>query len=102
MVTVRIKNDEDSIEVRAAGHALFDKKGTDIVCASISVLLESWYLSEKELCGADIKLDQAPGRLDAKISNYKGEQLLLFKSLVLSLKALENQYPQNLRIDMED
>lgn len=90
------------IEVKAGGHALFDKKGSDIVCASISVLIQSWLLSEKELCGADIEEDEMPGKLTVKIRNYSPGELLLYKSLVLSLKTIENQYPGNIRIEMED
>lgn len=102
MITVSFNNSKDFIEVRALGHSLFDKKGKDIVCASVSVLLQSWCLSESELCGAVIEKEQAPGQFRAKIKDCKTGEMLLFKSLVLSLLTLEHQYPENIRIEMED
>jgi len=102
MITVSFNKGADFIEVRALGHALFDKKGSDIVCASVSVLIQSWYLSERELCGADVEIDQEQGIFRVKVKNCDAGELLLYKSLVLSLKTLESQYPENIRIEMED
>ena len=102
MVKVSFESDSINIVVRASGHALFDKKGSDIVCASISVLIQSWYMSEKELCGADTRMEQTKDNLVVKVNNYGQEELLLFKSLVLSLYTLENQYPEYIRIEMEE
>ncbi len=102
MITVSFNNSKDFIEVRAIGHSLFDKKGKDIVCASVSVLIQSWCLSESELCGAFIEKEQTPGKFRAKIKDCTTGVMLLYKSLVLNLLTLENQYPENIRIEMED
>jgi hypothetical protein len=102
MISVSFKKDKNELEVGANGHALFDKKGRDIVCASVSVLIQSWCLSEKELCRADIDIVRDYGSIRAKIKNYDQDELLLYKSLLLNLKALERQYPRNIKINAEE
>ncbi len=90
------------MEVHAQGHALFDKKGKDIVCASASVLLENWCLSEKELCRTKIEMIREKGFLKARIVDGNKEDLLLFKSLALGIMALAEQYPENIKVIVED
>ncbi len=102
MISISLKKGKNDLLVSASGHALFDKKGSDIICASVSALIQSWCLSEKEICLADITIDRDSGSLKAKIKKYKTEELLLYKSLVLSLAALEEQYPGYIKIEMED
>ncbi len=102
MISVKLKKSKEILEVHAEGHALFDKKGKDIVCASASVLIESWCLSEKELCLAEIEINRKSGRLEAEVHHSKEADVLLFKSLALSLLTLEKQYPENIIVIVED
>jgi uncharacterized protein YsxB (DUF464 family) len=102
MISISFKKGKNNLEIKAAGHALFNKKGSDVVCASVSTLIQSWCLSEKEICRADIETGQKGGSLQAKVINYRPEDLLLYKSLVLSLRTLERQYPGYIKIDLED
>ncbi len=102
MINIILRIFENDLAVEAEGHALFDKRGRDIVCSSVSILLESWYLSEKELCEADIKLLKNSGFFKAELFEFDEKEKLLFDSLVLSLLVLENQYKENIKVSVED
>lgn len=103
-----ILDDHGFKQVIANGHALFDTKGKDIVCASISTLLQSWIiglryalpLQEK----TQITMQKKEGFLQfgvisKALSPKECEQILLiFKVFYLSLKEIEKDYPQSIRI----
>jgi uncharacterized protein YsxB (DUF464 family) len=103
MVLVSLIQGKGDLEVEASGHALFDKKNKDIVCSAVSILLENWLLSEKALCNARAeKIVRESGSFHCGINGYNGDQLLLFRSLSLGLMKIEEQYPNNIKVTMED
>lgn len=101
MVTVRIKITDKAVKIDAKGHALFDKKGRDIVCAAVSTLLQSWFLSEKELCEASVEAKQDKS-FSAVMTNYGEKERLLLDSLILSLNVLRNQYAEHIKVTVEE
>lgn len=69
---ISILFDDENLEVKADGHAKYAVKGYDIVCASVSCLIENYEVYEK---------------------NKEVYDFLKF-----SLKNLEESYPSNIRI----
>ena len=102
MITIKITEKSDYLRVEAEGHSLFEKKGKDIVCASVSVLLQSWYLWEKELAGVDMKVELRSGYFNAILTCLNEKVLLFFYALKLSLKIMEAQYPENIKLLREE
>jgi len=101
MIKIFFRKKEDFYEVEATGHSLFDKKNKDVVCAAVSVLLQSWYFSTKELCSEKISHKQGNGFFYSGFSSVKDCVLILLNSLMFSLLMLEKQYPNNICVSME-
>ena len=102
MISVALWTSSERIAVQAEGHALFAPKGADIVCASVSVLLQGWVLGEKEICQSPIEIRRDGDFFFAEIMGFKDKDFLLFKSLSLSLIMLSRQYPENLKVSVEE
>ncbi|MGC8765423.1 MAG: ribosomal-processing cysteine protease Prp [Brevinematia bacterium] len=101
MINIVIEKKE-GIKIKAEGHSLFEEKGKDIVCASVSVLLQMWLIGMKEIAKANVDFVKNSGFLSATVDrlNEKGE--VLFDNLVLSLGILEHQYPERIRLILEE
>ena len=97
MIDIKI-NIRQNIEIEARGHSLFDSKGKDIVCASVSVLLQSFVLSIKELTESELTEEREEGYLRVNVKNHLGDTALLFNSLILSLNVIANEYPHNVKL----
>lgn len=105
MINVEVEYRPDRIRFRATGHALFAKssRNYDLVCCAVSTLIQNWHLSLTELCR--VKVDavetENPGHFEI-ITDNNPEAELLFRSLMFGLANLQAQYPQNIKILMED
>lgn len=89
----------------SSGHALFAKKGSDIVCAAITTLLRTVLLVLQEEKNLEIEvLPLKRGELSFKINNADNKDflnILQFAYIFLKkgLESIENDYPKHLRID---
>lgn len=101
MVTVSIRCGSD-IEVTASGHADAGLKGQDLVCCSVSVLLQNWEAALKALCSATVNSEKKSGRLCVKITGAGHDETLLTRSLQVGLIILEREYPEKIKISVED
>lgn len=107
MVTVRFRLDPEAVIVEAKGHALFDARGKDVVCAAVSTLLQSWLIGVKELCQASVEAEQGQdgsggGNFTARMTGYGVKEKLLLDNLILSLKVLQNQYGEHIKVTVEE
>ena len=87
-----------NIDIEARGHSLFDVKGKDIICASVSVLLQSYVLSIKELTDSELTEEKDEGYLRVSVKNHLGDAMLLFNSLILSLNVIAREHPENVKL----
>ncbi len=101
MITVSILSTGNGFSVEADGHALFDKKGQDLVCCSVSTLLQSWLTACQKLAKVETEYRIKSGHLKAN-TGMSVETVILTQSLVLNLGILQNQYPENLKVSSED
>lgn len=102
MIRIIFRESEQAVCVTASGHALFDKKGKDIVCASVSVLLQNWANSEKEIAGAEIDTKINENGFESVLKKDGADSSVLFQSLVLGLTVLSIQYQDHIKLIWED
>lgn len=98
MIKVNITVSDDTYDISAEGHALFNP-GNDIVCSAVSALFYAFagYLhNDSKVRRADIHLDSG----DAKIK-AKGDIKQAFDVFIIGLLQIEKAYPDNLKIKME-
>ncbi len=101
MIKIKI-NKNDNLFIEAMGHALFDEKGKDIVCAAVSTLLQSWLIGIDELCKVLSEVEKKSGHMKVRIFELNEKVELLTQNLVLSLKVLENQYKEIIKVELEE
>jgi|GEM_PF-1890818 hypothetical protein len=100
MIIIRI--DETSHRVVAQGHALFAPKGSDVVCAAVSIVLQSWVVGCRILCKQDVSVVQREGVWEASLADAREEAILLWKNMILTLDILSRQYPENIQLQWEE
>lgn len=93
----------DIVKVELDGHTGYAKSGQDIVCAAVSSVVFSTFNGIEKVVGTAVGYEQADGYLlvvlpeDIKTEKRKNINILL-ESMVLFLKDLEVQYPDNIQI----
>ena len=106
MITININIDENNIInfVKISGHAGFDKKGSDIVCASVSILVYSIHLSLKKLPDLSFDFFDRTNEILLLVENYQDNILGELKGISLyfisGLKLLERDYNKYITIDL--
>lgn len=80
------------------GHAQYAPWGKDIVCSAVSALSIACINAIKQLTHATALFKDEDDYLELDIVRPTKESNLLTESLYLSLKSIEEQYPQNLTI----
>ncbi|MFT8882644.1 MAG: ribosomal-processing cysteine protease Prp [Liquorilactobacillus hordei] len=79
--------------IRSKGHAGYAKKGNDIVCAAVSVLLEH---TMQNLTSVRVSDDGV--NYSATIFNVDEGDKRLIRALGNTLASIANQYPNNLKL----
>lgn len=97
MVQVSIYTNADRIYTgfKVLGHAGFAERGQDIVCSAVSVLVINTINSIEQFTSDRFSLntDEEIGLIDFNMNSpISGEAILLLKSLVLGLEAIEQNY----------
>lgn len=88
--------------VTTCGHCGYSKKGTDIVCAAVSSLIQTLEIglsTVAQISSLDMSynLDNITRTAKWSPSDYEKVSLLV-DSIRLALKAIEAKYPKNLKI----
>lgn len=100
MVKIVVKRNNDVIEnIKINGHALFDVKGKDIVCASISSMLIVTVNAILEFDKNSIKVEEK----EFSLTNLKKDEITnkLLNNLVNHFKELELKYNENIQVKEE-
>jgi len=98
MIKVNVKTNHLSIK----GHANFDEYGKDIVCASVSSIVTTSVNDMKTVNEKSISYADDGNEIIIQLTEYDELVLKLFKNLVLLLKNLAEDYPQNIKIESEE
>lgn len=86
---------KDVIGYEISGHAHFATKGSDIVCAAVSVLSQA---VTNELTNA--VLSDGDG-ISVSLIEPSEKNKVLCEMLMRSLRQVEDQYPENLKVYIE-
>ena len=95
MIVLTLNEFEDYYYVKAVGHS--GNKNESIICASISVLLETWRLTEIALQSTPITVGD--GILEASVMKTPISQIL-FTQLCIGSQALQKQYPSEISLNI--
>lgn len=86
---------------RILGHANYDVKGKDIVCASVSILSQSTILGLVDILKLDCDTCKVSGNLQCYIKEPTKESEVLMDTFRYTIKMLANQYPKYISIEEE-
>lgn len=97
MINISIFKNADGIYTgfRSSGHAGFDDKGKDIVCAAVSVLVINTINSIEALTSDkfDLNVDEENGFIEFRIlTQISKESILLLKSFILGIQGIVKDY----------
>lgn len=96
------------IQIKVSGHAGFDKKNNDIVCAAISAVIQTAIISITRVCGLKQKIKQKSGFLESivKINDLNISQLnnllIVLNSMLAGLDEIRKIHPDSLSITFEN
>jgi len=106
MIKVTIFKDREGYIGRynISGHAGYDIKGKDIVCAAVSVLAQTTLISLVEVCGVrenilDYEIDEKKGIIDVSLPKTIDRSLrmkteIVLKTLEVGIKSILENYPE--------
>lgn len=99
MIQIKIVRKKESITgFLVEGHAQFAPYGQDIVCAAVSALSISAINSIHSLTATPHHFRNEDNLLELEILEASAESDLLTESLFLSLKSVEEEYPEHVTI----
>lgn len=104
MTTVRFFYDGDRINaVETKGHTGYARSGKDIVCAAVSVLVQTALLALDKVAGAVVQKQEKEGYLYYKITSSDTDTLhksdIILKSIKVGLADICTQYPSYVKIE---
>lgn len=107
MVNITFYKKKHIYGFEADGHANFDIEGKDIVCAAVSILLQSCFLGLTKILYIKNKHKIKKGRMSFFLNEGLNPQdieksQIILKTLFESLKQIKSQYPKHIKIDIRD
>lgn len=84
--------------ITVKGHANYAQLGQDIVCASVSTLVQVMIASIEQMTDDKIEYSIQPGMVDIKFGNLSEKAQLLVSSFFIGAQMIADQYPNNVKI----
>ena len=97
MIKIYAADNGGSYEIRIRGHACFSK-GSDIVCAAVSTLVDTLVASVEDLTDDRIKEDLQPGRAVIRYGDLSARGRLLVDSFFVGVKGVAGVYPDRVEV----
>lgn len=104
-ITFYVKPDNTITGFQSKGHAGYGIRGTDVVCASVSILIINTINSIENFTDSKCleKINDKRATIDFEIDGSVNPQAqLLFKSLELGIKGISESYPGNVSIKYKE
>lgn len=106
MIRADIRRDPDTKRItgfRVKGHALFAKRGNDIVCAGVSAVTIGTVNAAEAVAGVHLTVRMEDGFLHADVPEALSETeqaslQLLLESMVVMLQAIEESYGKHIKL----
>lgn len=86
----------DGIKIR--GHAHYAEPGKDIVCAAVSVLVQTLIQSVESLTADKIEYDMQPGTVDIKFWCLSDQSKVLIDAFFVGIKGIAEAHPDNVKL----
>lgn len=104
MIKVSFYETDGSISrVRAVGHSGYSERGSDIVCAAVSALIQTAYLAIKELgCDTDFTRDGDSGLFEFTVcaeGNKRHDADVILSAVRVGIRDLERGYGKYLALE---
>lgn len=107
MVKVTFATNDDSYKVKVRGHANYGAHGTDIVCASVSILAYTLAEAVKKLNTSGYLshppfIEVAEGRITVEccpLPNESKRVEIVFNTIKMGYRLLADNYPENVNLD---
>lgn len=106
MVAKDIREGEVMVKVRitdygfmASGHADYEEKGYDIVCAGVSALTQSIAISLNKYFKADVK--HTKNGMVVDIDRPSDVSKILLDTLRMGLNEIEKEYPNHIQVQIK-
>ena len=94
-----IERNKDSIKL--SGHANYAPAGQDIVCAGVSVLIQTLIQSVETLTTDEIEYNMQPGTVDIKFWCLSDLTKALIDAFFIGAEGIAEGYPDNVKIISE-
>lgn len=94
MIEIKVRDHE----ITTTGHANYAECGKDIVCASVSILLQNLIKSIHDLTDDKIEYDLKAGQAFIKYRNLSEETKILIDSFFIGVCSIADAYPDYVRI----
>lgn len=112
MITVDVLFDDNNVlsHLTVSGHSGYANKGSDIVCASVSCLVQTSYIAVKRILNDNVCLIQDINEKDKNVFEYKiinyplnMKDVLIGMTtfLMTGLFQINRQYEENLKINVK-
>lgn len=103
MLTVTAAHDKAGIRsISAEGHTGFSEAGSDIVCASVSALIQALWLGLEDVIGVEcleVVSDPEIPLMRLEWGGEVGSAQVLARTVLLSVKAIADDYPAYVRVN---
>lgn len=102
MITVTLtKADGKIIRVRAIGHSGAAARGSDIICAAVSAVVQTAYLALKDIGEkTDYVRDEKKGLFEFTVGDgNRAKSDVILRAMVVGLQDLAEGYPQNIKLE---
>lgn len=99
MVKVKIESSNEVItRIVISGHAGYDEKGKDLVCAAVSSIAVGTLNALDELTKDDCELILTDDQVMIIVKRNEHDSQMIIKTLIIQIKTLQESYPNYLKI----
>lgn len=98
MIKVYIKGNPFK-EIKINGHAMYEEKGKDIVCAGVSTVVTTTINAILKLDKKAISYESREGFIKIEVLKEEKVVITLLENMIDLLKELEETYKKNIKIE---
>lgn len=98
MIVIKCYDSIITGRITIQGHANYAPLGQDIVCASVSTLVQVMIASIEQMTQDKIEYSIQPGMVDIEFRDLSEQAQFLISSFFIGVQMIADQYPNNVQI----
>nr|DAT92983.1 MAG TPA: YsxB-like protein [Caudoviricetes sp.]DAY68361.1 MAG TPA: YsxB-like protein [Caudoviricetes sp.] len=102
MIKITVGISKEHIAVKCVGHANYNTCGQDIVCAGVSVLLQTLCYSLEEITKDKVTYSLKEGEGVVGVYHPTCKSLTLAKAFVIGCRDISNRYPDYVQLEIKN